>query len=171
MKIKKFKKGFSLIEMLISIALFAIVSVISTQSLANSLKNSRKSESLSKARENVDYALSTMERLLRNAQDLSCSADHKTLTYTDEYDSITTLSCNAAGKYIASGSSRLTSTDVNVYCNDATAYPFTCPAVPAGVPKTVTIIVKAEDANLGSGAEGAVVTSQTKVNLRYYVLD
>jgi prepilin-type N-terminal cleavage/methylation domain-containing protein len=170
--IKFIYKGFSLIEMLIAIALFAIVAVITTQSLAASLKNSQKSEALSRARENADYAVSTMDRLLRNAQKItSCSST--VLTYNDEYGGLTTLSCESmSGQgYIASGSAniRLTSTEVDVNEN-CTGTVFNCPGVPAGVPQTVIITVKVSDANL-TGAEGAVVTSQTKINLRNYDLD
>ena len=162
--------GFSLIEILIAIALFAILSVIAVQSLGTSLKSSRKSEATGKARENVDYAISTMERLLRNAKLPVCSGDHKRLDYTDEYGNPASFTCNGTGNYIASGSARLTSPDVVVDCDDSTAYPFSCPPVAAGVPEVIVITVKAEDAN-AAGAEGAIVTSRTRVNIRNYTLD
>jgi hypothetical protein len=116
-----------------------------------------------KARENADFAVSTMERLLRNAQDITlCTSTH--LVYIDEFKNSTDFTCT--GGYIASGSARLTSTNVNVNCSSAGAV-FICAAPAPGVPKTVEISVTASDAST-SGTEGASVTSKTRVLLRNY---
>lgn len=161
------EKGFSIIEMLITTALFAVIMVVSTQSLATSLKNSRKSDSISKARENADFAVSTMERLLRNAKDVTACSDLE-LEYTDEYGKTSNFTCDA-GSFIASGSAglRITSTSVNIDCT-GTVKVFNCPAPAIGVPQAIEITVKASDAS-SSGAEGADVISKTKVLLRNYV--
>lgn len=166
------ESGFSIIEILISIALLSIVMIITTQTLTSSLKNSKKSDSISKTRENVDYALSTMERLLRNAQSVSCSANGRSVDYVDEYGNSTSFQCNNAGGFIASGSAftRLTSTDVNVICDDPAATPFQCPSTGAGIPDTVVITLMAEEADLGGSIEGAVITASTKVLLRNYTV-
>ena len=167
------ESGFSIIEMLIALTLFAVVFVVATQSLATSLKNSRKSDSLSKARENVDYAMSTMERLLRNAQSIDLpSCTNSQLVYVDEYGNSTNLSCLPAGSttgYIASGSAavRLTSNSVVVDCSGVT---FSCPPPAPGVPESVFITVKVREANLGSSVEGAEVTQKTKIQLRNYTV-
>ncbi|HLC83618.1 MAG TPA: prepilin-type N-terminal cleavage/methylation domain-containing protein [Bacteroidia bacterium] len=160
------KKGFSLIEILIAISLFAIVAIISTQSLTSTLRSSRKSEAISRSREDVDHAMSTMERLLRNALEIDQSLCTGTnLTYTDEYGNQTTLTCNGgANGYIASGSARLTSQSVYVDC---TLGVFNCPVSAVGVPEGVEISMTVRDANQ-TGAEGSMVTQQSKILLRNY---
>ncbi len=169
---KYFMNGFSIIEMLISMTLLAVVMIIATQSLATSLRNSKKSDSISKTRENIEYSISTMERLLRNAQSAVCSADFKTLDYVDEYGNATSFSCNSTGGYIASGSgslNKLTSADVQVICSPSgTVKPFQCPTTSAGVPDAVVITIRAQEARLGGTTEGSVVESKTKILLRNY---
>ncbi len=159
-------RGFSIVEMLISTALLAVVMIVATQSLAASLKNSRKSDSISKVRENVDYAVSTMERLLRNAQSVTCTTPKK-LDYVDEYDNTTYFNCITSGGYsfIASGSAttKLTSSNVNIDCTAV----FNCPVSASGVPATVEITLKGtEHPSLGS--EGSTITSKTRIQLRNY---
>lgn len=180
----KSSKGFSLIETLVAIALFAVIATISTQVFATVLRNSRKSQSIGEVRENVDYAINTMERLLRNATDLDCSASStKKLVYIDEYNTPAYFECldNGSGNYyIASGSAatiptpvpvRLTSEDVSVTnCNIAPDMFFcTEDIISDGIPPdSVKIVVKAQDSDYEGTEEGAVVTSQTQVNLRVY---
>ena len=95
-KRKNLAKGFSLIEMLIVVAVFSILAVVATQSLSSSLRGSKKSESQVIVRENVDFALSTMERLLRNADSLNCaSSDANTLVYIDEYGNSVRFDCSS----------------------------------------------------------------------------
>ena len=163
MKLKKVK-GFSLIEVLVAIGVFSIVALVTTQSLASSLRNSRKSDAISRSRQNVDYAISTMERLLRNAQDISCSGDNRTLNYVDEFGNNSSFRC--AGDHIASGSARLTSNSVLIDCSARPV--FTCSVAGPTVPEAVEIILTAEDALMGNTEEGATVTSKTKVLLRNY---
>jgi prepilin-type N-terminal cleavage/methylation domain-containing protein len=175
MKVKiKFIQGFSLIEMLVVILVFSTVSVITTQAVASSLRNTRKSDSISKTRENVDFSISTMERLLRNAQNITSLCDGTattTLTYNDERNIPGIFSCvtDAGVGHIASGSGatppRLTGTDVNIDCTQTS---FVCtPAVPPGVPQSVRITVSGSATN-ATGAEAATVTSSTKILLRIY---
>ncbi len=158
--------GYSIIEMLVSVALLVIVMIVATQSIASSLKNSRKSDSISKVRENVDYVISSMERLLRNAQSRSCISPQQ-LNYVDEYGNTTNFSCITSGgySYIASGSAatKLTSSNVSVNCSSV----FSCPTPAAGVPQSVIIKITASEYP-SVGADGATVTSQTRMQLRSY---
>ena len=153
--------GFSLIEMLVVVAVFSILAVVATQSLSSSLRGSKKSESQVIVRENVDFALSTMERLLRNAKSItSCSPSTK-LTYVDEYDKSVYFECT--GGYVASNSAgvRLTSPDITVSC----ASVFSCNI--GSIPHSVDITITAERTGI-SGAEGSQITESTKILLRNY---
>jgi len=165
-----FHDGFSLIEILIVILIFSVLAILATQSLALSLRGSRKSESLGEVRESVDFSISIMERFLRSAKSVTCSADNKVLDYTDENGYPGRFSCLSAGSpptgYIASGSAniRLTSTDVNVDCTGAV---FSCPTPTPPAPPSVLVSIKATSAT-SSGAESASQTVTSKILLRKY---
>ena len=163
------KNGFTLVEMLVVIMIFAILGVVSTQALVLSLRGTSKSQSLIEVKENVDYSLSTMERLLRNAQDLDCAlSTGNRLWYTDENGNDAFLTCRASGSdnYIASNSGVfiLTTPDVRITnCGSV----FTCTEGASGVPDTAEIRIEAEHTGK-SGAEGSQVTSSTRIQLRSY---
>lgn len=177
--VKSLFSGFSLIEMLVVIFVFSILAILSTQTLLYSLRGTNKSEALGVVRENVDFASSTMERLLRNAQSLNCTSATQ-LDYQDENEQTGSFRCITTGGtcssggdgYIASVSAstvRLTSQDVCVVCNEPGKPPFTCtiPADPK-VPPSVFINVVGIHKTSGTTSEGAKVTSSTQVLLRNY---
>jgi prepilin-type N-terminal cleavage/methylation domain-containing protein len=167
-KISLIQKGFSLMELLIAMSVFAVVGLVTVQSLASSFKNSRKSESVSNVRSSTDNVVSTMERLIRNSRRIT-SCTNTQISYIDENNMAGSFTCNSSsGGYIASGSSniRITGTDVNIDCSGVT---FSCTVPSAGVPQSVDISVVAQDSTYQRGIEGAYVTSKTKVLLRSYV--
>jgi prepilin-type N-terminal cleavage/methylation domain-containing protein len=165
-------KGYSIIEMLIAIGVFAIVGVVVTSSLASSFKNSKKSNAISNVKTNVDYAMSTMERLLRNAQYINKTTDTPPSTatkiyYRDQFNRLTYFECiTGSPNYIASGSAtvKLTSDQVIIDCASIFTYPVPDP----GVPQIVEITLKGTDRSAGTTTEGATVTSKTRILLRYY---
>src|SRR3989344_5347971 len=98
-------KGFSIVEMLVVLSIFSVLAILATQSIILTLKGSRKSESIVEVKENVEVAMSTMERLLRNSKSISCSGNNLQLTYVDEYNQPGSFVCSGgADGYIASGS-------------------------------------------------------------------
>ncbi len=166
------RNGFSLVEILVVMAVFAVLAVVSTQSLVLTLKGSKKSESIVHVRENLSYAVSVMERNLYNAEDIvvaNCTAH--SIEYEDEFGTSPdpTFNCvdidGGGGNvgYIASGSGRLTSSEI-----DVTACSFSCAVgIPDKVPPSVVLSFTAEDVN-SSGIEGAQVSISTKILLRSY---
>ena len=167
-KLKVVNSGFSIIEMLVVLVVFSILAIVTTQTLSTSLRGSRKSDAQSRARQNVDFAMSTMERLLRNTQSItSCSATQ--LNYMDEYNRPGSFRCACSGTdcYIASGSAtpkRITSPEVVITCSGI----FSCPPTPApGVPPSILITITGRDATT-TGAEGNEVTSKSRILLRTY---
>jgi type II secretory pathway pseudopilin PulG len=167
--IKTYIIGFSIIEMLIAVGVFAIIGVVVANSLASSFKNSKKSIAVSNVKGNIDYAMSTMERLLRNAQTIDPASTATKLIYTDEKGKTTYFECVSSGTppYIASGSAtvKLTSDQVKIECSNIFSYP----AVVPGVPQVVEITLKGTDKNSGSSAEGSSVTSRSRILLRNYI--
>lgn len=170
------RKGFSLVEMLVVIFIFSILGVVTTQSLALSLRGSKKSESIGAVKENLEYTVSTMERLLRNAKSIdvtACNASQNRLDYVDEYGVSAYFECSNADARVASGSATtstiMTSNQVEILCSAAGYSPFSCQeSADPNSPPSVSIELHGRDADLGSGVEGADVTVKTKVLLRTY---
>lgn len=166
----KNNKGFSLIEILVVIFVFAILATVAVQSLALTIRGTKKSESVIKSRENVQYAVNVMDRQLRNARSISCpvsGTQSNRIDYTDQYGSAAYFQCVTTGtdSYIASNSAsnRLTSNEVRI-TNCATA--FTC-STAVNVPDSIDIVINALDIN-SVGSEGSAVTVSTKILLRNY---
>jgi prepilin-type N-terminal cleavage/methylation domain-containing protein len=159
----KRQKGVSLIEILVVITVFSVLAILATRGVLLTLKGSRKSDSLGKVRENIDYSFAVMERNLRNADSISCPTTTQ-IAYMDKMGISADFSCQdlSGNGYIASSSARLTSDQVKI-----TQCSFTCDAGAPGVPPSVTISITGTDANL-SGIESARVSVTTKIFLRTY---
>lgn len=157
----KRSSGFSLVETLVVITLFAIVGILSTRAIVISVQGSKKGSASVTVRENLNYSLAVMERLIRNANDITTCISNQ-INYHDERGVEANFSCVAGNNgYIASASARLTSTEVAV-----TDCSFTC--VLESVPPSVTIEVTARDKNTTSPKEGAQLTVSSKILLRTY---
>ncbi len=66
------KKGFTLIEMLVAVALFAIVMTISMGSIVSIVEANRKSRALKTAMSNLNLALESMSKELRFGKNFHC---------------------------------------------------------------------------------------------------
>jgi prepilin-type N-terminal cleavage/methylation domain-containing protein len=163
------RAGFSLIEMLVVLFVFSILAVVSSQALTLTLRGSRKSESVTQSRENIQYAMNVMDRLIKSAKDLTCttSTPNDRVDYVDEYGNAAYFECltSNGNSYIASNSAsaRLTSDQVNITnCSQV----FTC-TNGTGIPDSVDISIFAVDSNV-TGSDGASITAATKIFLRNY---
>jgi prepilin-type N-terminal cleavage/methylation domain-containing protein len=169
MKKAENEPGFTLVEILVVIGVFVILAVLVSQSLATTLRSSKKSESQVIVRENLSHVISVMERQLINARQIDIpNGTDIYLPYVDQYNDFAYFECmsdaNGVG-YIASGSAlaRLTSTSVDVNCANIFSYH---PKV-AGNPESVEILLQADRAEL-SGVEDTSVSVATRVVLRTY---
>lgn len=158
--------GFSLVEMLVVLAVFAILGVSVSQVLVVILRSARKSDTSTKVRSSIDFAVSTIERQLHNATAITpCpNPDNSTITVTDQNSQTYNFSCITPGAngYVASGSARITPDDVSI-----TACTFICSAATASVPPSVTINLTAQDST-AKNAENTIITNTTKIYLRSY---
>ncbi len=168
----KMKFGFSLIEVMIVLTIFSILAVISTQAILTTLTATGKAQSATRIRNDVDYALSSIERNLHNASDVTVCpvTDTNTLEYVDDFGTTTKFSCVNVGSgqdidsYIASGAAmiRLTSKSTKiVQCA------FSCEPSTTNTPVSVTISIGATDARK-TGIESASITTSTQILLRNY---
>jgi len=161
---KKNIKAFSLVEILVVISIFALIGVLTTRSIFTTLRSARKSDSLVKVRENINYAVGVIERQIRSAESVyPCPlANSLILPYIAEGGIGTSFVCTlGVNGSIASGSATLTSPDISV-----TGCTFTC-TQNINNPPSINISITAEDKN-SSGVEKGSVTSQTEILLRNY---
>ena len=163
MRISKNEKGVSLLEILVVMTVFSVLAILATRGVLLTLRGSRKSDSLGRVRENLDYSLSVMERQLRNADDVTCVSSTN-INYETKAGTTASFSCESVGTsgYVASSSARLTNEEVNI-----STCSFTCDQGSAGVPPSVSISLTGEDVDL-QGVEAAEVTTTTTIYLRTY---
>lgn len=164
------KKGFSLIETLVVVVMFAVLATIAAQSTSLSLRSARKSDSLSDVRGNLDNAISVMERALRNSQGITsaCNGVPGTrIDFLDEYEVATYFRClnMTTTGYVASGSARLTSDQI-----DLETCQITCTTPTSSSPAIVDIVLSATNSNATglSNQDKSSITVDTRVNLRVY---
>jgi len=67
--------GFSLIEILVVMGLLAIAVVIGTSLFFTTFRSSAKTKALTIVKQNGDYALSVMERLIRDSEEVIVNGD------------------------------------------------------------------------------------------------
>lgn len=113
------KKGFSLIEILVVLSVFVLLVFISNQIFFSTLKGTEKTQAITAVKQNGNYAVSVIQRSLRNSKGLvSCTTTANKIDYYDADGKQTFFSCVGMGgpgdAYIASGSARLTSEEVKV---------------------------------------------------------
>lgn len=146
-------KGFSLIELIVSLGLFAVLSLIITLMTFSSLGVAQKANVVAQARSQGSYALSLISNQLRYASDLSdwsnCNSDN--MTYVDRFFQTTSFSKQidlANGDYLASGSARLTNSGFII--SSCTEQPtiFVCD-LPTRIVKICFVITNKNDTNVG----------------------
>jgi len=161
------QKGMSLIEILVVVSIFAILAIITTRSVLLTLQGSKKSESLVKVRENLGYSMGVVERQIRNANAIAeCpNSDANVVNYTDQNGNPASFSCVNVGStnaYVASGSARLTSTEITV-----TSCSFVCTPGTSANPPLVSVTLEAKDA-AAVGIQNSSVSTTTQIYLRNY---
>lgn len=99
------KKGFTLVELLVIVALVGIIGAATTQVFIIGFKSQGKGEIVKEVKQNGDYAISVIERMVRNAVDFGSQACNENLTSLSiiNPDGYTTIfDCSLTNKNIAS---------------------------------------------------------------------
>ena len=170
------QKGFSLIEMLVVITVFAILGVLISQIIFLTIRSTNKNEAAIKTRENLNYAIAVMERNIRYAKSIvtpTCDGSSSlAISYVDIYsNAVGTFDCSSG--LIASSSAingvqgevvPITNSDIVVTCN------FSCSTAGINQSPSVEINVSGvtalKDGNKLQSAEISRATVQTRIYLR-----
>ena len=170
------RNGFTLIEMMIVVSLLGIIAVVGSGAFFSILRGSTKTKTLQMVKQNGDYAISVMERMIRNARRIE-EIDGQHIKIKNPDGETTTFRCcgSSPNLLIASESgnltcesARLTSSGVKV---DSCSSVFTL--VDPGQPEIKPAVVKI-NFNLSPAVsstrpeEQATVNFQTTVTLRNY---
>lgn len=166
LKVGENNKGFSFIEILVVLAAFSALAIVATQIVAVVLTGSKKSESLSSVRANIDYAFNVMERQLHSANSVNCATSTSTqIDYVDEDAVSKNFACiGGAQGYLTYDSERLTSDKIEIDC---TQMVFTCNPSSGTTPPSVDIVIEATSSDI-TGSEGSSITTSTKIILRSF---
>jgi len=176
--------GFTLVEILVVVGILGIIAVVASTIFFTTLRSSGKTKVLTTVKQNGDYALSVMERLIRDSEEVITNSDNKVcesgmkeikLKRID--GTMVEFACleeGTANGRIASNSARLTSSEVKV---DSCSFDCSCPvAFPNCTsqgtkfyPKTVTIKFTLSQAGATvRPEEQATINFQTTVSTRNY---
>lgn len=107
--IRKKRGGFSLIELLVVMSLFVVVTYVVGQALFSTIKGNVKSDTTIRVKQNGSNAISVMERTLHSAKSVICTTAQK-ITYTDTAGVNGTYECS--GNNILQNTSALLPADV-----------------------------------------------------------
>jgi Tfp pilus assembly protein PilW len=162
----KNNRGISLIELLVVVVVFAFVGIVVTRSIILTLEGTQKSTSTVRSRENLDYAMSIIERQIRNANSIADCSNSNTnaISYFDQNGVASSFSCVNTGSpnsYVASGSATLTDNTVEIInCS------FTC-SVSGSNPPVIAVNLTIKDVSNTVSGEGSAYAT-TQIDLRNY---
>src|SRR3989338_6302737 len=98
MKRTRKESGFTLLEMVVSLAIVAVVSVVLSQVFIATLRTNTKTEILKDTKQTGEIALETMVRLIQNAKSVTTTCDYagttsQSIVLINTDDGQTTLAC------------------------------------------------------------------------------
>jgi len=164
------KNGFTLIEIMIVVGILGIIAVVGSGTFFSILRGSNKTKTLQMVKQNGDYAISVMERMIRNARVLINPTTNSTvssITIKNPDGSTTIFSCGGNPATIASNGASLLSNEVRV--NDCNNIFNVSVGQPGIKPPAVKINFSLSPAVSSSKPEEqAEVNFQTTVTLRNY---
>lgn len=178
-KIARKQDGFTLLELVVSVAIVALISVVLSQVFLVTLRTNAKTEISKDMKQNGDLALESMVRMIQKAQRVTstCAGTgtvSQSITITNEDGGQTTYECvlDGASTRLAStsaqGAEYLTSSNVTMGGSQCSfsSLSFTC-AGGAGVPASVTIAFQLSQSGMSDTAfEQANESFQTTATVR-----
>ncbi len=164
------KTGLTLIEIMIVMGILGIIAVIGSGMFFSILRGSTKTKTLQLVKQNGDYAISVMERMIRNARAIIVPSTNSTvssITIRNPDGETTTFSCEGNPATISSNSASLLSNEVKV-SSDCNIFEVTVGQ--AGIkPGVIKINFSlSQSKTTARPEEQASVNFQTTVSLRNY---
>ena len=172
------KKGYTLIEIMIVTSIFAILALLVSGIILQSVRNTQKSESLSNVRSELDNVVLVMERHLRNSDNMvgiEGTLPIQGIQYTDPTGVEARFVCiDDAGLGVMKVASQSTDPDWDDTTFDLTSdkvnitnCEFVVDIGTYDIPDKVKVIIEAEAAGI-TGVESGEVKVETILNLRNY---
>ncbi|HLB60025.1 MAG TPA: type II secretion system protein [Patescibacteria group bacterium] len=85
-------RGFTLIEVMVALAIFSLIAVLVTNMLFAILRATTKTEALKEVRQNGELALTVIEQYVRSAQSIvTCTAGLDTISVVNADTTVTTI--------------------------------------------------------------------------------
>lgn len=171
--------GFTLLEMVVSIAIVALVAVVLSQIFLVTLRTNAKTEISKDMKQNGELALESMVRMIQRAKAItstcvSTGTTSQSLQITNDDNGVTTLECLVDGNAVrlasssANGTEYLTSDNVTLggtTCGESTLS-FVCYGA-AGLPASVTISFQLSKAGMSAQSfEQSSESFQTTATMR-----
>ncbi len=179
MRNKRKKNGFTIIEIVVTVGILAVVAVVGTNIFFTVLRSSSKSKVLTTVKQNGDYALSVMERMIRKSEKIVLNSDDQTCVLGMTKFKIVNLDqqetefefvdmdgdLSNGYDYVASNASRLTSDEVKI-----TNPTFDCTKDSDFIPSSITIKFTVSQNTVATPRpeEDASVDFQTTIVTRNY---
>lgn len=168
------KSGFTLIEILVSTGVLALLGLILTQVFVSTTKSNTKTEISKEVKQNGDYAVGVITRMLQNAYDItsacaSAGTSGESINLLNPDGGTTTFGCTSDSGVlrVASGSAFLTSSGVTlVGATCAEALTITCTSYPNESKSVKVNFSLAQKGTPPDNYEKASAQFQTTVRLR-----
>lgn len=176
----KKKNGFTLIELLVAVAIISGLGVVLTQAFFTTTRSNTKVEKLSDVKQNGEYALAIMERMIRNARGINayCTSSGTEVTpsiaIVNPDGNPTTFQCVLAesvtrvASVSSAGTEYLTSRAVTLggpSC-DASTLKFYCTSI-ADIPRSLKVTFQLSQKGMPTDQfEKASTVFQTSISVR-----
>lgn len=173
MKKQERNKGFSLLEMVVALAIIAGISVVLSQVFLTTVRTNTKTEVLKDLKQNGDVALESISRAVQSAKSILCNSA-TSLTVVNADSTTNTFACVSNGsqtrlsKSDATGLTYLTADSVTMGGADCTttSLKFTCTDI-SGSPGAVSVSFSLAANGLSASAfEQGSQSFETSVTMR-----
>ncbi len=161
------QNGFTLIETLISIGIIASVGILISQVFFTTTRVNTKTELLKDVKQNGEYAMEVVSRMIRNSSAIDCSSTPSSLGITNTDGTSTTLSCVQDVSVNRLASTSATVEYLTSSSTTCTSLSFTCTAYPDQPPKIMVQLSLSQKGTPVDQFEKASISFQTTVSPRY----
>ncbi|OGK55688.1 hypothetical protein A3B56_00830 [Candidatus Roizmanbacteria bacterium RIFCSPLOWO2_01_FULL_45_11] len=174
---KQLPRGFTLVEMIISVALLAVIGLLMNMILLNSMRAILKAQSVKEVKQTGDFAMSVITQRLRNAVSVaSCTAAMNTITLMNPDGTTTTISVveDPPGSGVrkiradTGGAIQILTTSNNVTVNTTNTLVFNCTSTTGRIGITY-VLDHVRSANLPFEQRASISYATTVVLRNWYM--